>query len=182
MQDIGEFGIAPKVLRATQDYNDQNNKRRKLLPFNEGPIPGTPVLANIFEPVRETIGSRILKKMGWKPGQGVGPRVSKAEKIDSRKKEKAKGSKIYGCAAAPPSSRKTIEDDDDEDDEDLDENITFAPEDVATFLCKPKDNVFGIGYVGLNKDPILGHINLFETSHLKLQEKNKKVNIRGQVN
>ncbi len=47
--------------------------------------------------VRLPIGVKLLRKMGWKEGQGIGPRVKKkpkAPKPDS-------GQKVYGCALPP---------------------------------------------------------------------------------
>jgi len=36
---------------------------------------------DIFRPLNETIGSKLLKKMGWREGQGVGPRVKRAANL-----------------------------------------------------------------------------------------------------
>ena len=41
----------------------------------------------------------------------------------------------------------------------------FAPDDVPQLLANPKNNLFGIGYSGLEKPAMFGgggHINLFE--------------------
>lgn len=98
--------------------------------------------------LRETIGIKLLKKMGWKPGQGTGPRVSKNEKKRLSKLRK----KVYGCSL--PDDKSDIEEEEDDDDVDL-ENITFAPEDFPFQLVESKENVFGIGYKGLDKRSIL---------------------------
>lgn len=49
-EDMGEFGIAPNLLRATQDYSSSN--KRKHVDFSKGPIPGVPVLESLIQPVR----------------------------------------------------------------------------------------------------------------------------------
>lgn len=67
--------------------------------------------------------------MGWKPGQGVGPRLTKREK--TVKAERNKGLKIYGCSL--PSSSGVASSDNEEDDEDFDVEITFAPDDYEPF-------------------------------------------------
>jgi G patch domain-containing protein 1 len=35
------------------------------------------VLDQFIKPAQETIGVGLLKKMGWKPGQGIGPKFQK---------------------------------------------------------------------------------------------------------
>uniref|UniRef100_A0A1B6DZX4 G-patch domain-containing protein n=1 Tax=Clastoptera arizonana TaxID=38151 RepID=A0A1B6DZX4_9HEMI len=173
-EDMDEFGIAPKVLRATEKYDSaiNNNNRKKLIgSSSRGPIPGEPVLKNLLEPVRETVGILLLMKMGWKPGQGVGPRMSK--------NEKKKMQKIYGCSL--PSDKENDSHEEDEDDC-VPENVTFAPDDHEIHIMQPKDNVFGLGYTGLNRASVLSsHVNLFEPSSLVMTDKKKKVSIRGQA-
>lgn len=48
---------------------------------------------NIF--CRLTIGIKLLRDLGWKEGQGIGPRVKRKVK---RKVKPPTGQKIYGCA------------------------------------------------------------------------------------
>lgn len=40
-------------------------------------IPGEPPLQNLVVPAHSTIGAKLLKSMGWKEGQGVGPKIIK---------------------------------------------------------------------------------------------------------
>ena len=40
-------------------------------------IPGAPALQNLIVPARSSVGARLLKTMGWKEGQGVGPKTAK---------------------------------------------------------------------------------------------------------
>lgn len=135
--------------------------------------------------------------MGWKPGQGVGPRITRKEK--KKQKKQNDKIKIYGCAL--PQSTRTKEESDSEDSDNSSEDIMFAPDDYEPFRyivisnysshiihetncrCNPKDNYFGLGYNGLDRQPVLsaGHINLFEVPAFKMQEKNKKLSIRGQA-
>ncbi|XP_012257550.2 G patch domain-containing protein 1 homolog [Athalia rosae] len=180
-EDMGEFGIAPTAIRATADYTDHEKKgakRERAKYVGDGPIPGTPVLRELLKPVRDTVGIKLLKQMGWKPGQGVGPRLSKKEK--SKVKQQNDKMKVYGCPL-PPQHEEAMETDSAESDNE-DSEITFAPDDYEPFRCNPKDNFFGIGYSGLDKRPILSHhVTLFEPAAFKLQEKNKKLSIRGQA-
>lgn len=45
---------------------------------------------DIFRPLEETVGSRLLKRMGWREGQGIGPRVKRAAKLDDTEDASAK--------------------------------------------------------------------------------------------
>lgn len=61
--------------------------------------------------------------------------------------------------------------------------VTFAPDDVDTLMLpQAKHNTFGLGYVPLDRTPVLGGAaSLLDPSILSLTEKKKKVLIRGQV-
>ncbi|KAJ8878026.1 hypothetical protein PR048_022489 [Dryococelus australis] len=163
-EDMEEFGIAPKVLRAKAEYSERGQKRQKPV-SSEGPIPGTPVLQQLLQPVRDTVGVKLLRRMGWKPGQGVGPRLTKHEKRLQRLRQRP------GAASS------------DSSDEEGPEELTFAPGDYDSFVCSPKVDCFGIGYSGLDRRPVLsGHVNLFDGPSLVMSEKSRKVSIRGQGN
>lgn len=111
--------------------------------------------------------------MGWKPGQGVGSRLTKKEK----QKIKLRNEKLKLARDNPEMVESNSEDSDDDS-----TNITFAPDDYEPFRCKPKDNYFGIGYSGLDRRKVLsGHINLFDTPAFCVQDKNKKLSIHGQA-
>lgn len=45
-------------------------------------------LMDIFRPSGETIGVKLLKKMGWKEGQGIGPKVRRKANVDESEGEK----------------------------------------------------------------------------------------------
>ncbi len=44
---------------------------------------------DLITPVRGTVGVRMLKKMGWREGQGIGPKIK-------RKLRKLKAKKVHG--------------------------------------------------------------------------------------
>ncbi|KIJ55479.1 hypothetical protein M422DRAFT_240099 [Sphaerobolus stellatus SS14] len=81
---------------------------------------------------KDSVGARLLRKMGWRPGQGIGPRITYQQ---LRAQE---GNPI------PPH-------------EILDEEATkhlYAPRDTKPIIYVKKENAFGLGYVpgqGLNE-------------------------------
>lgn len=125
--------------------------------------------------------------MGWKPGQGVGPRLSRIQKS----RQKKANERMFGCSL-PPSKIHGSDGSSDENDEDTVDpkyqDFLFAPDDIPEFVIKPKDNFFGIAYKGLDRSTLLGssHINLFEpsSSGLRLQQQTSKagqLKIKGQA-
>lgn len=73
-QDFGAHGIAPKVVSAQEQFAQAEGERKR--PHTDsGVIPGVPPLENLIVPSKSTIGAQILKAMGWREGQGVGPKV-----------------------------------------------------------------------------------------------------------
>ncbi|KZC04879.1 PREDICTED: G patch domain-containing protein 1 homolog [Dufourea novaeangliae] len=177
-EDTSQFGIAPTGIRTTSDYIDHGQrglKREKTNRESSGPIPGTPVLKELLKPVKDTVGIMLLKRMGWRPGQGVGSRLTKKEKAKVRKRnEKIRVSQLK--AGRPDSGSSS------EDSEDDYGDVMFAPDDYEPFRCNPKDNYFGIGYSGLDRRTILSsHVNLFDAPAFSVQDKNKKLSIHGQA-
>ena len=81
------------------------------------------IIDDLVVPSSEPVGIRLLKRMGWKPGQGIGPRVTKRV-------------------------RKQQQGDIDEDNMDIDlpANMTFAPIDSSIIVFTNKANHFGLGY------------------------------------
>ncbi|KAG8222457.1 hypothetical protein J437_LFUL002192, partial [Ladona fulva] len=186
-EDMEEFGIAPKVIRATSDFREQQTNKRKRYVPNEGPIPGEPVLHLFLQPVRDTVGVRLLKKMGWKPGQGVGPRLTRMEKKKSAKEREKIQKKVYGCSLPDEfygtSAQSHASDSSDDEEKENEVEILYAPDDIQPFVCVPKDDVFGIGYSGLDRRPILSSSKFGpqKKSILNMTENKKKISIAGQA-
>ncbi|KAG0694131.1 hypothetical protein DFH29DRAFT_961354 [Suillus ampliporus] len=93
---------------------------------------------------KDSVGARILKKMGWRIGQGIGPRIT------WRQREMA-----FGRDPDAPS-------------EDVDEEAKkhmYAPRDTPLIIVERKDNFHGMGY-----DPGLGlHASLGVTAETSKQ-------------
>lgn len=151
-EDMGEFGIAPKRITTTERFLSeeqeiQNRRKRMLSSGNShGVIPGDPVLQDLILPVNMSFGVELLKKMGWKEGQGVGPRERKTRK------------KVYGCSfpSGLSSSHMGASNEKEEEEEDIFAvGLLFAPKDTEIFTFTPKDDKHGLGYKGLDPSTAL---------------------------
>lgn len=92
----------------------------------------------------DTWGVELLKSMGWKPGQGVGPRLTQREKFQAKKE-------LINVGMRLNTYTRHCEDDDDDDDvmNDLFGNINVSPFEYESVAIKPKVDTFGLGYEGL---------------------------------
>lgn len=68
----------------------------------------------------------LLKKMGWRPGQGIGSRVTKKEKAKIKRRNAR-------MKVLQQDSKKTNSESSSEDSEDDHEDVTFAPDDYEPF-------------------------------------------------
>nr|SVE85957.1 EOG090X013U [Daphnia similis] len=187
-EDLGAFGIAPQVLRAKEDFGEGHVSRKRLRPVfaTAGAIPGLPALHNLLHPVKETIGIKLLRSMGWKPNQGVGERLTKKAKKERRKKYEE--TKKYGCDLPSGLQQREIKQQtsDGEETGDESDDQLYAPDDVPAFVVKPKSNMFGLGYTGLMPHHVAASTAsksgfvLFEPT-LKLTDRKKKLQIAGQA-
>ncbi|CAL1290081.1 unnamed protein product [Larinioides sclopetarius] len=167
-EDFGAFGISTRRIHTTSNFQDTSDARVSKRKFTDidSVIPGEAPLKDIVRPVRESIGIKILRKLGWKPGQGIGPRIKKSASV-----------KIYGCCPFPESAEL-------EEDDPYAQSFTFAPDDTEAGIYKPKDNVFGLGYSGLSKESVLSaRIDTFTPTTTKswLKKDKKKLTISGQA-
>ncbi|XP_014037757.1 G patch domain-containing protein 1-like, partial [Salmo salar] len=163
-EDLGEHGIAPRQITTTADFasgrKDVIVDKARVITSLSAPIPGDTVLEDLVAPARSSMGVELLRKMGWKDGQGVGPRVKR--KLSKQKADSATGA--FGSASPPNGSSESQ---DEEDGEFVPVNVTFAPKDVTPIDFAPKVDLHGLGYRGLNPlaalrgGPGAGHINLF---------------------
>ena len=84
-EDLGEFGIAPRKVETTRlfspEQTEAERKQNQHKPHNvltsrvtfDAMVLST--LQDLVVPCQMSIGVKLLKKMGWKEGQGIGPRV-----------------------------------------------------------------------------------------------------------
>ncbi|KAJ7315466.1 G patch domain-containing protein 1 [Desmophyllum pertusum] len=133
-EDMGEFGIAPKRITTKEEFLSQGselqNRRKRVVTSegSEGIIPGGPLLQDLVVPVKMSVGVELLKKMGWKEGQGVGPRERRTKKKLAMMMMK----RIFFAVG-----------------------LLFAPKDVDVFTFTVKDDKHGLGYRGLDPSTAL---------------------------
>ncbi|XP_067441518.1 G patch domain-containing protein 1 isoform X1 [Thunnus thynnus] len=162
-EDFGEHGIAPREISTSQEFSssrrDEAREKARAVNAQAALIPGDTLLEELISPARTSIGVELLKRMGWKEGQGVGPRV----KRKARRQQTDGGSRVYGCSLPPVGSEDSEEDDDEEF---APENVTFAPKDVTPVDFNPRLGVQGLGYRGL--DPGLALLGRGAPEHIDL--------------
>ncbi|KAH8666389.1 hypothetical protein BX600DRAFT_461645 [Xylariales sp. PMI_506] len=83
-------------------------------------------LADLFRPTGETMGVKLLKRMGWKDGQGIGPKIRRSARLDIPGKV---GDTTHGTG----------------------DTYLFAPENVRMVLFVKKLDRKGLGYQGQSK-------------------------------
>lgn len=92
-------------------------------------------LESMIPSAKDSAGSLLLRKMGWKPGQGIGPRITYKQLILQDQQ----------------SSSRPFEPPKDVDEDDPANKHLYAPRDTKVLLFQRKDNSFGLGYnPGLN--------------------------------
>uniref|UniRef100_A0AAX7TCA6 G-patch domain-containing protein n=1 Tax=Astatotilapia calliptera TaxID=8154 RepID=A0AAX7TCA6_ASTCA len=153
-EDFSEHGIAPREITTSQEFSssrrDEAGEKARAISAQAALIPGDTLLEELIAPARSSIGVELLMKMGWKEGQGVGPRV----KRKARRQQMDGGGKVYGCTLPPAGSEES----EDDDEEFAPENVTFAPKDVTPVDFNPRLGVQGLGYRGLDPSlALLGH-------------------------
>ena len=115
----------------------------------------TSALQNLIPPIEDSSGAKLLRKMGWRPGQGVGPRIS-FEKLSLQ--DTVTGRSLQPEAINDPEAKKH----------------TFAPRDTKVPNYRAKADSFGLGF---SRGPGLQGMTSEENS-----TKTKGPNISGMCN
>jgi G patch domain-containing protein 1 len=106
--------------------------------------------ASLAPPAQESVGARILKKMGWRLGQGIGPRITFQQR---RAQDRVTG---------------TVVPDEEAEDEEAKKHM-FPRRDTLLLLVPRKDNSHGLGYTpGMSLNESLGGRGAAETKGLRI--------------
>ena len=87
-------------------------------------------LESLIPTVRDSVGAKLLQKMGWRLGHGIGPRVTYAKRRQQ--------DQLFSTSVAPDAEK-------DDDHEEAKKHL-YPPRDTKVIIAKPKDNSFGLGY------------------------------------
>jgi G patch domain-containing protein 1 len=82
-EDLGEFGIAPRNVETTKlfsrEHESEEKRNEPVVSLSTSGVSFDSMmkyaLQDLVVPCRMSIGVKLLKRMGWKEGQGIGPRV-----------------------------------------------------------------------------------------------------------
>jgi len=166
-EDMGEYGIATKTIKAKQTFTSTRKRdlhEEKLVKEhkeNSTLFLGTQLLDSLVIPTKTSIGIKLLKKLGWKEGQGIGARVDAKKPLTG---------KVYGCQL-PTNKEDNL----------FYENVSFAPKDVVPMPMTGKDDVHGIGYSGLDPTAALRG-NIERSTAVQLHTKSGiKMSFKGQA-
>nr|XP_002128144.1 G patch domain-containing protein 1 [Ciona intestinalis] len=180
-EDVSDFGIAPTLLQAKQNF--QHGQKRNLINERQLQVEekkmtlslGTELLESLIVPTRSNIGKQLLCKLGWKEGQGIGPRVDRARYQEENEDEIKEQPKVYGCYIPGRSIQSSIEDTFGQ------EPITFAPKDQMPVKIIAKADLHGLGYSGINPTNAL-FIKQKKSSGVEARMKSgSKLSIKGQA-
>ncbi|OSD05393.1 hypothetical protein PYCCODRAFT_1362247 [Trametes coccinea BRFM310] len=138
-EDLAEIRENRKLVdeHEEMEFGTAAEKRKQMEADDQDPITAA-LAASLAPPPKDSVGAQILKKMGWRPGQGIGPRLTYAQ----RKRQDA--------GFLDPS--KEVEGD--EDDVEEAKKHMYPRRDIPVITAPRKDNFHGLGYtpgLGLNE-------------------------------
>ncbi|KAH9851887.1 hypothetical protein C2E23DRAFT_757614 [Lenzites betulinus] len=143
-EDFAELRENQKLVdeHEEMDFGGTAAEKRMQQAEAEAQDPISAALAASLAPApKDSIGAQILKKMGWRPGHGIGPRITYAQR------------KRQDSGFLDPSK----EVDGGEDDVEEAKKHMYPRRDVPVITAPRKDNFHGLGYSpGMGLDESLG--------------------------
>ena len=81
LQDFDVHGIAPRAVSTkdefTQKKQQQQGVKRAASDVHHAVIPGEAALQSLVVPAHSTVGAKLLRALGWREGEGLGPKQMK---------------------------------------------------------------------------------------------------------
>ncbi|GJJ11187.1 hypothetical protein Clacol_005419 [Clathrus columnatus] len=127
-EDIAELKESRKLVDTTEEHDMFADTRAELASRGGGAGAEKDSMAatlqSLLPAAKDSIGARLLKKMGWKAGQGIGPRITYQQ--------------LRAQEGNPIQPNEPI-------DEEATKHL-YAPRDTRVAFIPKKDNSFGLGY------------------------------------
>jgi G patch domain-containing protein 1 len=92
-EDFAEHGIAPRNLKIKADYKDPLHKADTNVTSKKVHTVDY-ALEEMIKPAKNTIGVRMMRRMGWREGTGVGPKIKRKLRKLKSKLDHSKGLKF----------------------------------------------------------------------------------------
>ncbi|VDM61468.1 unnamed protein product [Angiostrongylus costaricensis] len=151
-----EFGIGARRIRTAEDFTMERKAEKRMAWEHDVTSASAMVqhLESIIKPVRDSIGKRMLRAMGWREGRGVGLLTAKSKgKIDDVDAEQIQ--------ATAPNGYDT------------------ATDDVLVTRLRSVEGVHGLGYEAMTVSSVLDEGYGLRASAFKTNAKSR--GIRGQA-
>ncbi|EIN06259.1 hypothetical protein PUNSTDRAFT_145550 [Punctularia strigosozonata HHB-11173 SS5] len=141
-EDLAELAESRKLVDETEEMDILGGTQAEMSKRTgdvEDDSMAAKLASTLLPAPKDSAGARILKKMGWRLGQGIGPRLTHRQRMLQDLQFSA-----GAVTEIPPDA---------EDDEEAKKH-TYAPRDTPLLLTTRKDNTHGLGYsagMGLNE-------------------------------
>ncbi|KAF8990675.1 hypothetical protein BDQ17DRAFT_1371641 [Cyathus striatus] len=138
-EDLQELRENQKIVDTTDEMDFMGGTQAELQ-MREGAVDSgqdsiaSTLEASMLPTPQDSAGARILKKMGWRIGQGIGPRISLRQR------------RLQDIQASQPGTRITLNDIKLNEEDDEANKHTYAPRDTSIIVAGRKDNFHGVGY------------------------------------
>ncbi|KAK0489296.1 hypothetical protein IW261DRAFT_1444153 [Armillaria novae-zelandiae] len=147
-EDLQELKDSRDLVDTTDEMDfmggTQAEKQRKESADVENDSIASTLQVSMLPAPKDSAGARILKKMGWRIGNGIGPRVS-------LKQRKLQDLQAFTGQASSSDDIKVAD-----DDEEASKHM-YAPRDTSVIRFDRKDNFHGLGYrPGMSLNESLG--------------------------
>ncbi|KAJ3839385.1 hypothetical protein F5878DRAFT_535694 [Lentinula raphanica] len=147
-EDLQDIRDSRKIVDTTDEMDFSTGKQPEVQDDPDADPLTAALRTAMLPPTNDSVGARILKKMGWRVGQGIGPRVT----LKQRRLQDLKASTSTGYHLPQTAPDIAV----DEDSEEANKH-TYAPRDTPILIVERKDNSHGLGYQpGMSLNDSLG--------------------------
>uniref|UniRef100_A0A915PBV7 G-patch domain-containing protein n=1 Tax=Setaria digitata TaxID=48799 RepID=A0A915PBV7_9BILA len=167
-EDLNEFGIAARRIKTSANIGGDNSGRnllaweRSMQSSLESSLSAQ--LQKIIKPTRDSVGIQLLKKMGWREGQGIGSKMSR-KGVEKQKlnEDRTRGKQGFYNEEAVMEA------------DEMAPYFLFAPRDFDAAILKSSVGVHGLGYRGIQHTSVLSEKYGILEAALKIQKKGRGI-------